>query len=194
MKVPAHKINTKPSHLGHEEKFKSLFREYFPSLCIFACRYLADVESAKDAVHNVFIALWESPAQMDHLYNEKGYLYTLVRNHCLDLLRKQTVRNKYSAHLNLHTKENEEYFETEALREETYRQLDQAINKLPVRSREIIRLKMEGLKNQEIAEKLGLSINTINTLKSNSYKMLRSMLKDNFLICWLLFLHHSSAP
>lgn len=194
MKVPVHKTNTEPSYLGHEEKFKSLFREYFPSLCIFAYRYLTDVESAKDAVHNVFIALWEAPAQMDHLYNEKGYLYTLVRNHCLDILRKQTVQNKYSANLNLHTKENEEYFEAEALREETYRQLDQAINKLPVRSREIIRLKMEGLKNQEIAEKLGLSINTINTLKSNSYKMLRSMLKDNFLICWLLFLHPSSSP
>ena len=183
------KIIKSKDQIAHEEKFKHLFREYFSSMYVFACRYLIDPELAKDAVHDVFTLLWESPAQLDHLSNEKGYLYTLVRNHCLDILRKQMSRNKYTNFINITEKESDDYLEMETVREETYRLLEQAINKLPERSREIIRLKLSGLKNQEIAEKLDLSINTINTLKSNSYKILRNILKDKFLICWLLFLH-----
>lgn len=173
-------------YISHEERFKTLFREYFAPLCVFAHHYLTDLDIAKDAVHDVFTDLWESPEQLDNLSNVKAYLYTLVRNHCLDLLRKKNVRNKYAA--DYQEKESEEFLETEALREEIYHQLDKAINQLPERSREILRMKMSGMKNQEIAEKLNLSINTINTLKSNSYKMLRQMLTNKFFICWLLFL------
>lgn len=189
LSVSGNQITEKKNSTVHEEKFKALFREYFSSMCVFACRYLTDTELSKDIVHDVFAGLWESPGQLDHLLNEKGYLYTLVRNHCLDVLRKQSVRDKYSANVEKSEKESEDFLEIETLREETYRQLDQAINKLPDRSREILRMKLTGMKNQEIAAKLNLSINTVNTLKTNSYKMLRDMLQDKFMICWLFFLN-----
>lgn len=184
------KQNTTIPHSSaiHEEKFKALFREYFSSLCVFACRYLSDPDLAKDAVHDVFTRLWESKGQLDQLLNEKSYLYTLVRNRCLDLLRNQTVRQKYANTPDFTDKGNEEFLEAEILREETYRLLDRAINELPERSQEILRLKLKGFKNQEIAEKLNLSVNTVNTLKTNSYKILRKILKDKFLICWIFFL------
>lgn len=172
----------------HREQFKILFKEYFASLCLFATRFLADPELAKDTVHDVFISLWESSIQLNQLENEKGYLYTLVRNHCLDILRKQNVRKKYSESNNWTKKESDDYLEIEILREETYRLLEQAIDRLPERSREILQLKLAGYKNQDIAEKLQLSLNTINTLKKNSYKFLREILKDKFLTCWILFL------
>lgn len=177
---------TTPSKAKHEEKFKSLFREYFSSLCIFAYRYLSDTELSKDVVHDVFAGLWESPERLEQLLNEKSYLYTLVRNHCLDVLRKQSVRKKFSATVEFAPKTSEEYPDLEALREETYRQLDFAINQLPKRSREILRLKMSGLKNEEIARQLNLSVNTVNTLKTNAYKFLRAFLKGKSLIYFLL--------
>lgn len=185
-------LTAKNIRLKHEEKFKALFREYFSSLCLFARQYLTDTELAKDAVHDVFTGLWESPAQLEDLLNEKGYLYTLVRNHCLDILRKQQVRSKYAESIDLTEKGSDDYLEIETIREETYRLLDQAIHQLPERSQEILRMKLSGLKNQEIAEKLDLSINTINTLKTNSYKMLRRILKDKFLICFVLFLQEAN--
>lgn len=188
-----YRVSIQNSSTNHEEKFKALFREYFSSLCLFARRYLYDTELAKDIVCDVFTGLWESHEQLDLLLNEKGYLYTLVRNHCLDVLRKQSIRNKYSANYASEEKGSDPYFEMEVLREETYRQLNQAIHKLPERSREILQLKMSGLKNQEIADKLQLSINTINTLKTNAYKMLRDLLKDKFMICWFLFLSDIST-
>lgn len=175
------------TRFSHEEKFRALFKAYFSSMCLFANRYLSDPELAKDAVHDVFTTLWESSSQLDKLYNEKGYLYTIVRNHCLDILRKQNIRNKYTESTDWTEKESDDYLETETIREETYRLLEQAIDQLPERSREIIRLKLTGLKNQDIAEQLNLSINTVNTLKKNSYKLLRNILQDKFLICWILF-------
>lgn len=157
-------------------------------MCLFANRYLSDPELSKDAVHDVFIILWESSVQLDKLYNEKGYLYILVRNHCLDILRKQSVRHKYSQSQEWTEKESDDFLEMEILREETYRLLEKAVDRLPERSREILRMKLAGLKNQEIADRLHLSVNTVNTLKKNSYKLLRNLLQDKFLICWILFL------
>lgn len=172
---------------AQEEQFRILFKEYFASMCLFAARFLSDPELAKDAVHDVFINVWESSAQLNHLENEKGYLYTMVRNHCLDILRKQKVQKKFSESNDWTDKESDDYLEIEMMREETYRLLEQAISRLPERSREILQLKLAGYKNQDIAEKLNLSVNTVNTLKKNSYKLLRNILQDKFLICWILF-------
>lgn len=174
--------------ISHEEKFEFLFREYFASLCLFANHYLFDPELAKDAVHDVFISLWELPVQLDRLTNEKAYLYTIVRNRCLDIRRKQNIRRKYTTSNKWAKKENDDYLETEIIREETYRLLERAIEQLPERSREILRLKLAGLKNQDIAEKLNLSVNTVNTLKRNSYKLIRNILQGKLLILWILFL------
>ena len=170
-----------------EECFKTLFRDYFASMCVFANHYLEDGEMAKDVVHDVFCEIWENPVKSDHVSNMKNFLYTIVKNRCLDILRREHVRQHCVEQLRLEMKEGEEYFEGEVLREELYRMLDEAIQLLPERSREILLLKLQGLKNQEIANKLGVSVNTVNTLKANAYKVLRERIKDRDLF-FLLFL------
>lgn len=167
-----------------EERFKVLFREYFGSMCVFAGRYLHDEEMARDVVHDVFCGLWENLSELTEVSNMKNYLYTSVRNRCLDLLRRENIHHRYTE---WKLKEEEEFFETETLREDVYRLLDQAIQLLPDRSREILLLKLQGLKNQEIAEKLGVSVNTINTLKANAYKVIREQLQEKYLR-YLLFI------
>lgn len=171
-----------------EEHFKVLFREYFASMCIFAERYLDDGEMAKDVVHDVFCGIWERPSELTGVSNVKNYLYTIVKNRCLDVLRRESVCHRYVERQLAEAKQSEAYFEVEVLREEVYRLLDKAIASLPDRSRDILLLKLQGLKNQEIAEKLNISVNTVNTLKANAYKVLRDLLQDKYLICWLFFL------
>lgn len=85
-------------------------------------------------------------------------------------------------------KEREEFFEIETLREDVYRLLDQAIQLLPERTREILLLKLQGLKNQEIADQLHISVNSVNTLKANAYKVLRDQLHDQYFLSLLFFL------
>ena len=80
-----------------------------------------------------------------------------------------------------------EFFEIETLREDVYRLLDQAIQLLPERTREILLLKLQGLKNQEIADQLHISVNSVNTLKANAYKVLRDQLHDQYFLSLLFF-------
>ena len=144
-----------------EEDFKILFRDNFASMCVFANRYLEDGEMARDVVHDVFCGLWENPSDIHHRYVE------------------WEQENE---------KEREEFFEIETLREDVYRLLDQAIQLLPERTREILLLKLQGLKNQEIADQLHISVNSVNTLKANAYKVLRDQLHDQYFLSLLFFL------
>ena len=133
-----------------EEDFKILFRGYFASMCVFANRYLEDGEMARDVVHDVFCRLWENPSELVGVANVKNYLYTSVKNRCLDVLRRENIHHRYVEWEQENEKEREEFFEIETLREDVYRLLDQAIQLLPERTREILLLNLQLLKNQEI--------------------------------------------
>lgn len=171
-----------------EENFKILFRDYFVSMCVFANRYLEDGEMARDVVHDVFCGLWENPSELVDVANVKNYLYTSVKNRCLDVLRRENIHHRYVEWEQENEKEREEFFEIETLREDVYRLLDQAIQLLPERTREILLLKLQGLKNQEIADQLHISVNSVNTLKANAYKVLRDQLHDQYFLSLLFFL------
>lgn len=171
-----------------EEYFKILFRDYFASMCVFADRYLHDGEIARDVVHDVFCRIWENPSELTGVSNVKNYLYTSVRNRSLDVLRREDIHHRYVEWQREEGEESEEFFENEMLREEVYRLLDRAIQLLPGRSREILLLKLQGLKNQEIADQLNISVNSVNTLKANAYKVLREQLQGKDLLSLVFFL------
>ncbi|MEG2792112.1 MAG: sigma-70 family RNA polymerase sigma factor, partial [Odoribacter sp.] len=124
-------IFKKHSKKQEEDNYKALFREYFASMCLFAEHYLGDYEMARDAVHDVFCRLWESAVCFDGIENKKGYLYTIVRNHCLDLIKRRNVRDRYAQNNVLVEEEGETALEIEMLREEIYNLLDKAIAQLP---------------------------------------------------------------
>lgn len=181
-------LRTKDS-ISLEEKFKKLFLENFESICIFAERYLDDMEQARDTVHEVFSRLLQRPDEIADLKNPKNYLYTVVRNQCIDILRRRNLHKQYMDDSLAVQRESDTFFETEMIREEVYSMLDRAINNLPKRSRNIILMKLEGYKHKDIAQELGISINTVNTLKSLAYKSLRDTLnKDAFTLLLLLMM------
>lgn len=176
------------SEKDRKEKFQALFRAYYGSMCVFAARYLGDEEEAKDVVHDMFCHLWENPEELAKVTNERNYLYVLVRNRCLDVLRRREARDRYVRSCpQEEDKEDPVYFDEEVAREELYRLLDEGIKQLPEQGRKIILLKLQGLKNQEIADKLHVALSTVNTLKNNAYKTLRTFLEKRYYAI-LLFL------
>ena len=92
-----------------EEDFKILFRGYFASMCVFANRYLEDGEMARDVVHDVFCRLWENPSELVGVANVKNYLYTSVKNRCLDVLRRENIHHRYVEWEQENEKEREEF-------------------------------------------------------------------------------------
>lgn len=171
-----------------DEVLKKLFLENFESICIFADRYLDDMEQAKDTVHEVFSRLLQHPEDIADIKNPKNYLYTVVRNQCIDLLRRRNLHKQFMDDSIAGSRETDTFFETEMIREEVYSMLDKAIGNLPKRSRNIILMKLEGYKHKDIAQELGISINTVNTLKSLAYKTLRQSLTDEAFMLLLLLI------
>lgn len=116
----------------------------------------------------------------------KAFLYTVARhlywNHC----KHQRAAAHYFAQLDEDDADDYNFLE-EATRQETIRILYAAIEQLPPRTREIIRLNLEGMNNTEVAEELQISVNTVKDLKKSAYVVLRDLLSKNYFLI-LIFL------
>lgn len=162
--------------------FKQFFENFYPSVCVFAQKYLKDAELAEDLAQEAFIEFWMRKDKFTDLKAMKGFIYTVTRNKCLNDIklrgiRENILRNKISS---------DDFFYELILEEETYSIIHHAIDKLAPQSRRIVWLSLEKNKNQEIADRLNISVNTVKTLKKNAYKELRNQLKDHVFVLLLL--------
>ncbi len=151
---------------------------YYSSLCLFARNYSMD-EKAEDIVQDVFVEICERNIKFANKNLLKAYLYQSVKNKALNIIRRQQVNKKYENWLNLRS-EKEEPFYNYMIKEESYRILFRAIDELPLRQKEILLLKLDGMKNQEIADHLNLSINTVRSHKTKAMRTLKDKLKHMY--------------
>lgn len=173
------------------KEYKSFFNKLYTSLCLFSNKYVEDIEMSKDIVQEVFIKVWEDQIEFKSENNVKSYLYTSVKNKSLDYLKSKVFRS--TSRLSkiklekLEELESDAFFFREVVLSEASNIIDDAVNKLPNKCAEIIRLSIKGLSNKEIAEELNLSINTIKTQKKIAYKRLKPILKDYFIYIIFIF-------
>lgn len=172
--------------------FDFIFHYYYSGLCAFAERITGNQFAAEDIVQDLFVTLWIKSDQVEISSSLKNYLFTAVKNRSMDFLKhdKKKTQLKTTSDKLQNYNENLSVFwlaesELEAL-------VEKSLNKLPPRCREIIVLsRFEGLKNQEIADKLGISKRTVELQISNALKHLRTDLKP-FLPVFLLV--YASSP
>lgn len=150
----------------------SLYTEYSSQLYYYALGYVQDTQVAKDVLQEVFIKLWENYSSVKDL---NAFLYSTCKNLCLNHLRSQE-----------RLKQREEFF-VESLddsdKDEVLRlaeKVNDVIKKLPEKCRKIFILStLEGLKYADIAEDLGVSVNTVKTQMKVAYKKIRESLPLN---------------
>ena len=179
------KPNFSPVSLSNRDDvkvFKQFFEDFYPSVCVFAQKYLNDAEHAEDLAQEAFIEFWMRKDKFTDIKAIKGFIYTVTRNKCLNDIKLRSIRENILRDKIL----SDDYFYELILEEETYRIVHQSIDNLPPQSRKIVLLSIEGNKNQEIADQLNISVNTVKTLKKNAYKELRIQLKDHVYILFLL--------
>jgi RNA polymerase sigma-70 factor, ECF subfamily len=165
-----------------EKAFEALFRIYYPNLCLYATHILNDSSAAEEIVQELFMRLWEKRGVTEVETSVKNYLYRAVKNHCLNYIKHKTVKNEYSRIITSETKAiyNEEDF---SMQTELIQKIEESIDSLPVKRREIFRLsREEGLKYREIAEKLNVSIKTVETQMGLAIKTLRVKLRDFLMV------------
>jgi len=163
--------------------YKSLYNTFYTSLCLFTNKYLNDLDLSKDVVQEVFITIWNQKIVFKNDSAIKSYLYTAAKNRSLDYLKSKEYRVKRKlTDEDYKILESNTYFEKEMLVKEVTRMVDEAVNKLPYKCKEIIKLSLQGFKNEQISEQLSISINTVKTQKRIAYQKLRPMLKGSYIL------------
>ena len=155
---------------------RKIFDQYYRSLVQFANRFLS-IDECEDLVQDIFIGIWEKENAFQDELHLKVFLYKAVRNKCYNVIKHNFVKNKYAENT-IKSLEDDDLFLKQILEEDIVCQLYKAIEILPDRKKEIIKLSLKGLKNADIAEELGIQLQTVKTLKSQSYKILRDQFKD----------------
>lgn len=171
---------------SHKE-FEIFYKKLYPAVYAFMKNYVQNKELAEDLTQEAFIRVYEKKDEIESVEYAKAFLYTIARNLYLNHVRHIKIETDYYAQL-LHTEINDSSFFKEVIRQETIRIIYQSINTLSPKVREIILLNLEGKNNQEIAEKLGISVNTVKFLKKSAYEKLRKILSKENLFLLFLFL------
>ncbi len=156
-----------------------MFRTYYPPLCAFAKKYISDVDEVKDIVHQVFVSLWQRRDEVDAGTSLKSYLFTGVHNRCLNYIRDRKKIVKFNTPQDVG--ELREYLQSHdhLESEETMSRINRALDELPEKSREIFMMnRFDNLKYREIAERLNISVKTVETQMSRALKTLREKLSD----------------
>lgn len=153
---------------GDEKSFRKIYLKYHKKLYRVAFRYLRSKSLAEDAVHEVFVKLWDSRKKLKTSGSLKGFLHTAIKNHVLNIIDKD--RRRLKNHINLSYEKKAKNLKTDNIIDlSEYRSLYKlAVEQLPEKRREVFELRTsEGLTNREVAEYMEISIHTV---KSQYYK------------------------
>ena len=162
---------------------RELFLKYYRPLCLYALHYLKDADAAEDVVQEAFTAWWQKDADTQ-VGNVRSYLYTMVRNRCIDQLRRdKTVELPGPRDLEGQLTD-EEAFDRSAVEARLWA----AVEALPeMRRRCLIMAKRDGMSYKEIADELGLSENTVRNHISRALETLREGRKQMIDLIFLFF-------
>lgn len=167
--------------------FERIFRKYYKALCGYVLGILGDEGQAEDVVQEVFIYFWEHREELKVENSVRAYLYTSVRHRALKLLQKQALIQKHSSKL---TEFVEYMLSTEYTFEEekAISKIKEVLQKLPQQCLKVFLMSnLEEKKYSEIADELGISINTVKSHITKAYRMIRQQIPLDFSTILLLF-------
>jgi len=154
--------------------FNHLFFKYYASLCSYVTTIVEDSSVSEDIVQNLFVKFWSDRKKIIIHTNIEHYLFKAAKNGAFNYLRSEANRKKAIKKLEI-----TDCLEVEECltQEEFLYKLEECINQLPERSKEVFLLsRYEELKQKEIAEKLNISVKTIKNQIWKSLKYLKSCL------------------
>ncbi len=163
---------------GDEKAFERLFHTYYSHLCLFAEHYVRNQAEAEEIVQDIFVRLWENRKRIVIATSVKNYLFRSVKNRSLNFLQHKKIETRYAEEL-LSEAEQNTPDDTGFIESELLHKIEESIKSMPEKRQEIFRLsREEGLKYREIAEKLDISIKTVETHMGLAIKTLRDKLKQ----------------
>lgn len=168
-------ISTEKLMSGDRREFDAFYRQSFPLFFSFACNFLSDRETCRDIVQDVFLRYWLRHGDFDDLVSIKVFFYRSIRNGCINHISHHKARENYLRQRQ-YAAEDDQIFLDAIIVEEIAFAIHRKIGELSPMGRKVLTLAMQGDRNEEIAEKLSVSVNTVKTHKLRAYSVLRKQL------------------
>ena len=171
---------------GNAKVYELLFQQFYRPLCQYAYSIIHNQDETEDIVQEIFCKLWEQREKIEIHTSTKSYLYRMVHNACLNRIKQTELQ--YEHHEQIAYLSASDYNNVEKTMEnkELRHKINLAVASLPERCREAFLLsRMQHLSYAEIAQKMQISSNTVETQIVKALKTLRLKLKD----CLLLLLY-----
>ena len=165
---------------GDMHAFERLFREYYELLCLFANRFVDNMPVAEELVADAYAVLWEKRETLLISTSFRAYIYRAVRNRCLNHIKHQRIEKAYMEYVRHHHLLSDEGMDS-AREEELAREVEEAIESLPERCRQIFKMsRYEDLRYIDIAKTLQLSPKTVERQMMIALEKLRRHLSHLF--------------
>lgn len=171
---------------GNLKAFETLYFDMQPRLFAFSRKFIDDIEICSDIVQEIFHELWENRQTTLIKTSVKAYLFRVLHNKCLNHIRDKKVQDKYISYVDFKLKETELLFYNQDWEgyksiffQEVLQIFKKSMEELPEGCREVMLMsRVEGLSNKEIAEKLEISLRTVENQIYRALKILKVNLKD----------------
>lgn len=174
---------------GSESAIEMLFRTYYQPLCQYAYSFLRDKDEAEEVVQAAFINIWDKREEITIQSSVKSYLYRMVRNSCLNVIKHQKVVREHEAHESSMGEPVYEGATQGVMASELEHKISSAMKELPEQCRLVFQLsRFEELKYAEIADQLNISVKTVENHMGKALRIMREQLKD-YLPLLLLFIN-----
>jgi len=178
---------------GSESAFETIFSIYYPRLRQYANSILHDSQEAEDLVQEVFVQIWNKRSVLQSERHFGAYIFTLVKNRCLNSIKRKIVEDKYVKHQAYYESEELYHisFEVEgqfsSMEDQLTGELEKVIKKMPERCQTAFRFKwLEGKKIREIAEIMEISTTMVDKHLAKGIQIARELLKpDLFLFLFI---------
>ncbi len=158
---------------GNEKALESIFFKFHARLCFLATGIVNNENEAEDIVQDAFVKLWQLHTNFTSLNAIKAFLYLAVKNSSRNVYKHQQVKARYIKSVDITACDNN--FGNRIIEAEVLQFVYCGLQKLPDGCRRVINLAyLEGLSNQQVADALHVSVNTVKTQKMRGLRLLRS--------------------
>ncbi len=172
---------------GNMLAFDALYKKYSRMLYKFGFSILKSREETENLIQDVFLNLWENRHKVEKDSSVKSYVFTIAYNSAISVIRKKVRESQFIEYLKSIQEVNGEAADVKIEYDELKNKLDNIIQTLPPRQKEVYMLhRVEGLKYSEIAKRLNISENTIENHMSRAIKTIREKI-GNFSLPAILF-------
>lgn len=163
---------------GDVKAYDAIFHNYYVPLVLFSNSFICDKENAEDIVSEVFCNLWSAREKYKDIAYGQSYLFSSVKNRSIDFIRsrKKMMKEPLNENIELDLDESD-FFEIEL-----YSKLKNIIELLPEKCSDIMRLKLDGLSDKEISEKIGVKFETVRSHQKRGFMLMRSKIDKMYVI------------